>query len=229
MLHKIKKFTNDFPTKFFKETEDGEHLTLTPIGEYRALKGAVDYFKNLILQLDDEGKYTTLTTKEKINQEIYKERSGPYADQLRFLDEKYEEYRKEHLDEYNEIEMINNTDDTITAKGVIIDFKFSLDEAWYGYQYCNKMLKRFGKDGEDYDSLPKTVMYRSKDEFKEKHAQIKEKLRKDLLIPDESEFIVKEVATTKGIKRPKKADVENATDGEYVIYLENFVFQNLTR
>lgn len=218
-------YIENYPEKFFIPKE--EYLTLTPLGEYKALKGAVDFFKELILKLDEEQKYTTLVTKEKINQEIYKERSAEYTDQLRYLEELYEEYRKAHLDEYNEIIMINNTDNTVTSKGIIVDYNFTLDDAWFGYQFCNKELKKYGKGEEGYELLPKAVQYRSKDEFKEQHAQYKAELRKKLLIPDEDTFVEKEVVTSKQIKRAKKADVEAATEEEYNIYLKFFVEQNL--
>ena len=194
------------PAKYY----DSEKLT--PFYYYRLYTTAKEYFKNKILELDTDSKYTTETTREVIDKKATWSNTSKYSDMIEFLDEKWTKYIHEHLDEFNEITVTDSSDEfTQTHNKFHFDRNISLQEAVIGYCICNSYLKE-----SDKDILPKFISYRSKDEFKEKHQNIKKGWREENGIPQTEELTVKKVETRKQIKRFSKSNTPDISNDDII-------------
>lgn len=196
----------NLPTKYYCNEK------LTPFYWYRVYSVGKEYFKQLILKLDTSHIYTKEVTKEVIDDEASDKLKAKYVNRLIELDERWKAYRDSHLDEFDTQSVTDTNDDfTMSKCDFIPNRSFSLQEAVIGYAICNERLKSFVKD-----ELPKYTKLISKKEFKEKHNQIREKLREDLMIPPDADLKVKHVVTGVELKRLGK-DLKPDTSDDDVL------------
>ena len=189
---------------------------LTPFFYYRLYTVGKEYFKSIILKLDTSHTYTTEVTKEVIDEEASKKLSGKYADRLVYLEEKWQEYRDSHLDEFIPISATDSLDDFTTSKLEFIpNCNFSLRDAVIGYVICSEKLKEFDKE-----ELPKFTKLISAPEYKEKHAKVREMLREELKIPPAEDLQVKHVVTKVQMKRFSKKTTPDTSDSEVLDILK---------
>lgn len=203
---------------------EDEMLKTTPFGEYKILSAAKDFFKAFILENDSDFLYTTETTKTVVDEEATRENKAEFKDSYEKFDLLWAKYKENHADEFKELLAIDN-DKNLSLKRVNVSINFSLAEAWDGYQFANRELKRFGKGADEYDLLPKYVQLRSKEEFADLHKAVREELRIKLGLPEDSEVTVKVERTQKMIKRAKASDVgsEEPVREFAVEFVNNFI------
>ena len=180
-------------SRYFTLSDDG--FKYTEFFRYKLANAAKAYFSDLVLRMDSrdsetgKGKYTYEKEGDFIDYDAVARNKGPYADKFIILNEKWEEYKNTHQEEFDEQERIANTDsEEINISSFKPYIPCSLDEAIQGYWCATELLKKYGKDGECYDMLPKYKSLISKKEFKDKHNLMKERFRKELGIPEEDSF-----------------------------------------
>lgn len=204
--------------KYLKETAD-DAVRYSDYFIYRMATNAKEYFKALVLKLDNDPDnlvYTTLQTKEFVDEEATAANASKYRREKEMVEAEWKQYRDEHAEEFIELERVNSADNVneYVTKHFVCDLNFTLQEAFQGYLCANDILKMYGKDTEGYTRLPKYTYTASKDEFKEKHANIKAKLREKHGLPEESEFKVTKLETRHVMKTSHAKALKEITDEE---------------
>lgn len=182
--------------RYFTQRDDG--YKYTSFYEYKMASNAKTFFGELVKQLDDrdpatgKGKYSYDKEGDYIDYEATNANKGPYAQKLLLLDEKWNNYKQEHENEFNIQERIDNSDSNeLSISEFNPDIKCSLEDAIQAYWCAGEILKKYdSKTGSEYDKLPKISALVSKEEFKEKHNNIKNQYRQELNIPEDDEFKV---------------------------------------
>lgn len=199
----------DLDKKYFTLTDEGYKYSDFYI--YTVASYAKSFFKDRILALDndeDNLQFSTLITKTIKDEEATEQNNAKYAEKFRIIDEKWQQYKENHLDEFNENERINSADDTreMIKNYFVPVMSVSLLEAVQGYLCANEILKKYGKGTDEYERLPKYTYLSSKSEFKQKHTNFRNDLRQRIGIPDAEELTVMKTETVHQLKRFKKAE-----------------------
>lgn len=181
--------------RYFVEGDSGYEYT--DFYKYKMANAAKSFFSNLVITLDErdpntgKGKYTYDKEGDYIDYEATKKEKGPYAEKFLLLDEKWQQYKEEHENEFDVQERIDNTDsEEIQMSEFNPQVVCSLEEAIEAYWCAGELLKKYGKGEDGYDTLPKLTAMVSKAEFKDKHTNIQSQYRKELGIPEEDTFKV---------------------------------------
>lgn len=205
---------------------DGE-LLANKFGEYKLLKAANSFFRGILIN-GGLTEYTVEKSVKRVDTEETSKLRAPFAEQLKTFDTLWKEYKEAHLqEEFKELYVIDS-DRVLTLDNIPnLDINFSLAEAWEGYLYTYQELKRFSKGSIEYEELPKYIQWRSKNEFKEKHNQVKAKFREKLGLPEEDELKVEVSEMEITIKRMKRGESENASSKEFDELLPQLVLNFL--
>lgn len=195
-------------------------MTNTTLQQYNALRLAIDYFKSVITERDNDSLYTKLVDKTVVDYDATKKNKELFTEQFEKFEELWEEYKQQNLEEFSEVLAIDNSDNGLIK---VKDLDITLEEAYQGYLFANREIKAYKKGGQYCELLPKYSTYRSLAEFKEKHDTVKKEIRLQLGLPETDEvFTVYKEVTKRDMNRPKKKDIEDATDEVFNIYLAEF-------
>ena len=211
---------------YVRENDRGEWM-YTPLFQYKMASHAKEFFKSLILQMDNDKnnlKYTTYVTKTKINYDETEQNKSQYAAQYEQLNKQWEDYRKSHRDEFDEQPFVYSGDEEEVkfVSRFSPQLNYSLRDAVQGYLCASELLKQFGKGTEGHDSLPKLTKLVSKPDMRAAHEQMRKIWQIELGIPDDSQLTVQITEEVHQMKRFSKADSTITTDEPLEDYSKEF-------
>lgn len=189
------KLTGDYiEDRYFMDNEDGTY-SATGMFKYMVGRDAQKYFRRVIEKLDDQHLYNKLSAKnpekEVLDSWANEQEREKYKEQFEKLNKKYAEYRDAHPDEFQEVVMIDTggEDEARFVAAFNPDMNLSLQEAIAGYVAASELVKKYGKDTDNYDNLPRTKPFlKVRPEFQAQHKAMKESWYKEFGLPDPSHF-----------------------------------------
>lgn len=202
-------------SQFFKFIDTNKY-EYTDFFLYTAARKAKDYFAEIIKELDTDGRYTRTATKEFRDYEATNAQMAPYKAQLEEVERRMQEYKLNHLDEYDEQYRVDTNGQG--GAGIRLSIPkniFNLEDAVQGYLVAKQILSEI-----DNNSLPQYRAYMSKEEFAEKHKELRKKYMTELQIPEFEPIYVTDTRTS--LKRWKNADSVITTEEPFELFCEYF-------
>ena len=218
---------------YFQENEDGSY-TPTATLIHNILRDSLNYYKDLIFQLDTECKYHTEklaefkdTWKEK---QINDQRELKYGEQLKELEKRKRKWREENPDKCDTRSggpNLGDKDEMRFFAGYSPDIKPTLNQAVSLYKY----LKEFDNDNgdtikEEIPQKPEVLLVKS--DFKQEYKELCDKWMEELGIPMETEEIGTVTRTKYTINQLRNANMKQVVSSDkglddYIDGLINFI------
>ena len=230
-IYKHVQLTGNVDERYFIQTDDG--YKYSPVLLRIIADDAVNWFKERIIALDTDRIYSTEKTTLVEDEEATKEAMAPYKNKYEKFNQKWEEYKNSHENEFVEEWRVDGSSKADMHK-ITVGFNpiiaMSVKDAVAGYKAAKEMSAKYSSGGDEYDSLPKYVSLVSSEDYVNQHNEMRKKWREELGLPEkDSDLKVKVEADVISIKRSNAKimmDVEPNEEfledyaNQYVAYIQ---------